>query len=128
MVHGSDHLGPVLRGGEVCRPVECAGDRRLRVPVLSDAAIASSVQVHQALSDATRLRLLALLDANGDACVCELVAALGVPQSTTSHHLLMLRSAGLVKSRKQGRWVLYSIDPASLELLDPFLRERRLSL
>ena len=127
MVHSLDRLGPVLRGAETCQPAECAGDRQLRVPVLSEAAIESSVKVHQALSDATRLRLLALLDANGESCVCELVAALGVPQSTTSHHLLTLRSAGLVKSRKQGRWVLYSVDPASFERLDPFPLERRLS-
>jgi DNA-binding transcriptional ArsR family regulator len=127
MVHGSDRLGPVLQGGEVCQPFECAGERRLRVPVLSDAAIASSVQVHQALSDATRLRLLALLDANGEACVCELLSALEMPQSTVSHHLRVLLSAGLVRLRKQGRWALYSVDPATLSRLDPFFSERALT-
>ncbi|MXZ68885.1 MAG: helix-turn-helix transcriptional regulator [Acidimicrobiia bacterium] len=60
------------------------------------------------LSDPTRLRLLSLIGAKGEACAaCEMVEPLGVSQPTVSHHLKILRQAGLVVSEKRGRWVYY---------------------
>jgi ArsR family transcriptional regulator len=60
------------------------------------------------LADPTRLRLLSLIAAAGDACAaCDLVEPLGVSQPTVSHHLKVLREAGLVESEKRGRWVYY---------------------
>lgn len=60
------------------------------------------------LSDPTRLRLLSLIGAKGEACAaCEMVEPLGVSQPTVSHHLKVLRRAGLVVSEKRGRWVYY---------------------
>jgi ArsR family transcriptional regulator len=70
------------------------------------------------LSDPTRLRLLSLIAASGDACAaCDLVEPLGVSQPTVSHHLKVLREAGLVDSHKDGRWVYYSPVPERLEVL-----------
>ena len=60
------------------------------------------------LADPTRLRLLSLISAEGEACAaCDLVEPLGVSQPTVSHHLKVLREAGLVESEKKGRWVYY---------------------
>jgi ArsR family transcriptional regulator len=59
------------------------------------------------LSDKTRLRLLVLLERR-EVCVCDLMAALNLPQPAVSRHLSYLKGAGLVSDRKQGRWRYYS--------------------
>ncbi len=56
----------------------------------------------------TRQRMLGLLSIR-EMCVCELMTALNMTQPTTSHHLSILEDAGLVESRKEGRWVFYGI-------------------
>lgn len=76
----------------------------------------------QALSDAKRLRILELLAA-GEQCVCDLTEALGVGQSLLSFHLKSLKEAGLVESRRDGRWVHYSLDRDGLEGLRDRLEE-----
>lgn len=65
-------------------------------------------QVMKAVSDPTRIRILKLLGA-GELCVCQIVAVLAIPQSTTSQQLGILNRAGLLNSRKEGRWVFYSL-------------------
>jgi DNA-binding transcriptional ArsR family regulator len=67
----------------------------------------------RALGDETRLRLLELLTA-GEQPVTDLMAATGLGQSLVSHHLRTLRQAGLVITRREGRWVIYGINPAAL--------------
>jgi ArsR family transcriptional regulator len=67
----------------------------------------------QALSDETRLRILKLL-AQRELCVCELEALLGMTQSRVSTNLAVLRNAGLVRDRRDGRWVFYSLDRDAL--------------
>jgi len=62
----------------------------------------------KALADETRLRILKLLGVR-EMCVCEVMVALGLTQPTASHHLGILENAGLVKDRKEGKWVFYSI-------------------
>lgn len=70
------------------------------------------------LADPTRLRLLSLIAAAGEACAaCDLVEPLGVSQPTVSHHLKVLREAGLVESRRDGRWVYYRPVPERLSIL-----------
>ncbi|MGQ9680079.1 MAG: ArsR/SmtB family transcription factor [Candidatus Bathyarchaeia archaeon] len=71
------------------------------------------------LADMNRLRILKLLEVR-EMCVCELMVALDLTQSTTSHHLGILENTGLVNSRKEGRWVFYSI--ADSELLEKINR------
>jgi ArsR family transcriptional regulator len=61
-----------------------------------------------ALADETRLRILRLL-AIREMCVCEIMIALNLTQPTASHHLNLLENASLVKDRKEGKWVFYSI-------------------
>lgn len=65
-------------------------------------------RVFKALADPTRLRILMLLRIR-EMCVCEVMIALGLTQPTASHHLGILENAGLVKSRKEGKWVFYKI-------------------
>ena len=72
-----------------------------------------------ALSDGTRLRILAMLR-EGERCVCELQDDLDVAQSRLSFHLKVLREAGLVSDRREGRWSYYAIVPAALAELHDF--------
>lgn len=65
-------------------------------------------QLFKALSDNTRLRILGLL-LEGELCVCDLVAILGLPQSTVSRHLAYLRNSGLVSDNRQGVWMHYRL-------------------
>lgn len=63
----------------------------------------------KALSDEIRLRIINLLSFCDEVCVCEMVDALSLPQSTISRHLTVLKNAGIVEDRKQGLWVLYKL-------------------
>jgi ArsR family transcriptional regulator, arsenate/arsenite/antimonite-responsive transcriptional repressor len=94
----------------------------------------------QAMGDATRLRLLNLM-AGGEVCVCFFVEVLGQGQPKISRHLAYLRRAGLVKSRREGKWMHYGlvgplpaeldrIFQATLETLgaDPAMRRDRAAL
>lgn len=67
----------------------------------------------KALGDETRLRIIKLLSIR-EMCVCEIMVALGMTQPTTSHHLNILENAGLVTSRKEGRWVFYGLEDPDL--------------
>jgi len=73
----------------------------------SEEAIKRS-KFFKALADKTRLRILKLLEIR-EMCVCEIMIALGLTQPTTSHHLGILENVGLIKSRKEGKWVYYRI-------------------
>jgi ArsR family transcriptional regulator len=61
------------------------------------------------LADRTRRRVLALLVARGELCVCDLTAALEAPQPTVSRHLAELRAAEVIATRREGRWVHYRL-------------------
>lgn len=63
------------------------------------------------LSDPTRLRILALLDARDELCVCDLTQALKLSQPMISRHLAQLRAAGLVADRRDGVWIHYRLHP-----------------
>lgn len=80
--------------------------------------------VYGALADATRLRILALL-AGGEVCVCHIHGSLGVPQPTASRHLAYLRRVGLVRARRDGIWMHYSLarpdDPVAAAVVDTAL-------
>ena len=67
------------------------------------------VQIFKALSDETRLRILCLLSQH-ELCVCELVDILGMAQSRISHQLQILKSARLVNDRREGKWIVYSLN------------------
>ena len=76
--------------------------------------------VFKAFCDENRLAILQMLR-NGEKCACKLHDALCIGQSTLSHHMRILCDAGIVRTRKSGKWSYYSIDPegrqAALQLL-----------
>lgn len=69
----------------------------------------ATVAIFKALADETRLRIVALLLAEQELCVCDIIDSLKLPQSTVSRHLAYLRKSGLVKDRRCGNWMYYSI-------------------
>lgn len=80
---------------------------------LKKEEVAQDVKTFKAIAHADRLLMLKLLK-EGEMCVCELMTAIGRPQSTTSHHLNILRRAGLVNERKVGQWSYYRISDGSV--------------
>jgi len=75
-------------------------------------------KVFKALGDPKRLSILMLLN-HQEMCVCEVMAALDMTQPTASHHLSILEEAGLLRDRREGRWIFYSLsDPSVISLLE----------
>lgn len=75
----------------------------------------------KALADPTRLKIIYLLK-HGELCVCEIFTAMDKPQPTVSHHLNILKKAGIIKFHKEGVWVHYSLsNPEIIRILDRLL-------
>lgn len=87
----------------------------------------TATQIFKALSDETRLRILGLL-LEGELCVCELVAVLGLPQSTVSRHLANLRNARLVIDSRHGIWMHYRLPDGDGSLQEHLLALLRTDL
>ncbi len=87
--------------------------------VVDDTAADDMAATFAALGDPVRLRIVSMLAAapEGTACGCDLEGPLGLSQPTVSHHLKILREAGLVEGDRQGRWVHYRVVPERLENL-----------
>ena len=66
------------------------------------------IAITKALADESRVRLLLSLE-NGELCVCQLIELLGLAPSTVSKHMSILKQAGLVDMRKEGRWAYYRV-------------------
>jgi len=71
----------------------------------------------KAFADPTRVRILAALR-GGELCVCELSDALGVTQSTLSTHLQVIRDAGMVQTRRDGKWIYYAVNTGAEQLVE----------
>lgn len=87
--------------------------RAVTGPQDKPAEVKDLVTVFKALSDETRLRILKLLQ-QGELCVCDIVAAFDSVQPKVSFHLGVLKAAGLVKDRREGKWMHYEIDDSDL--------------
>ena len=107
---------PVIDQTVCCSPM-------VREP-LGEAAAVDLARMFKALSDPVRLRLLSLIASHegGEACVCDLTGPFDVSQPTISHHLKVLRDAGLVGSERRGTWVYYWVLPAALAKLSGLLQ------
>jgi ArsR family transcriptional regulator, arsenate/arsenite/antimonite-responsive transcriptional repressor len=81
----------------------------------------------KAFADTARIRIVAALQ-SGELCVCELVDALEMSQSTLSSHLQMLRQAGIVTTRKDGKWSYYALAPAHNSLIEALFQHYAHSL
>ena len=73
-----------------------------------------TARVFKAFCDENRLQILEMLR-SGEKCACMLLDELQISQSTLSHHMKILCDSGIVRGRKEGKWVHYSIDPAGAE-------------
>ena len=78
-------------------------------------------QTLKALSDPIRLRIILLLQAEGELCVCDLMAVLGLPQSTVSRHLAYLKRSCWVDTRRQGLWMYYTLSRESCDICKELL-------
>jgi ArsR family transcriptional regulator, arsenate/arsenite/antimonite-responsive transcriptional repressor len=103
-----------------------AGDRCCEPVVYPDVERAQAQRmaaIAKALADPVRLTLIDVLRKHaGKVCVCELVPLFDLSQPTVSHHLKVLRDAGLVESEKQGLWAYYYVMPGALDELAGWLR------
>lgn len=101
--------------GECCSPL-------IREPLSSDWA-GDLARMFKALGDPVRLRLLSLVasHAGGEACVCDISDSFDLSQPTISHHLKVLREAGLLDCERRGTWVYYWVVPAALQQLSSVL-------
>ena len=90
---------------------------------LGETDAADLAKVFKALADPVRLRLFSLIASfdGGQACVCDLTGEFDVSQPTISHHLKVLRDAGLVDSERRGTWVYYWVLPGALARLSGLL-------
>jgi DNA-binding transcriptional ArsR family regulator len=117
MATGTDRLERLLDAEECCEDPDARLDA---LGDLRDAAtdgIDRDVQACAALADATRYRLVAVLDRAGECCVCELTPLVDVSESAVSHALSTLADAGLVERRKEGRWHYYRATERASALL-----------
>lgn len=78
-------------------------------------------QTLKALSDPIRLRIILLLQAEGELCVCDLMAVLKLPQSTVSRHLAYLKRSCWVDIRREGVWMFYSLSRESCAICEELL-------
>ncbi len=76
-------------------------------------------RMFKSLADPVRLRLLSIVASHpgGEACVCDLSSAFDLTQPTISHHLRVLREAGLLECERRGTWVYYQVVPSALAQL-----------
>ena len=112
-----DRLLPLVDGqvGQCCSPL-------VREPLTPPQAV-ELARSFKALGDPVRMRLLSLIasHAGGEACVCDLTDVFDLTGPTISHHLKVLREAGLISGERRGTWVYYRIEPAALDRLSAVL-------
>ncbi|MBO2456370.1 ArsR/SmtB family transcription factor [Actinomadura violacea] len=111
-------LNPADTEGACCAPLVCEP--------LSETEAAELAPLFKAIADPVRLRLLSLIACHegGEACVCDLTAAFDLTAPTISHHLKVLKQAGLIDSERRGTWVYYWLNPGVLERLSAILGPR----
>jgi len=104
-----------IQAGVCCSPVAAE-------PLTTQSA-QSLAPVFKALGDPVRLRLLSLVASHvgGEACVCDISPSFDLSQPTISHHLKVLREAGLLEAERRGTWVYYRVIPAALQQLSAVL-------
>ena len=109
---------PVLDLADCCAPIR-------RESIDAEGAV-TLAEAFKALADPVRLQLLNLIATSdtGEACACDLVEPVGKSQPTVSHHLKVLREAGLITGEKRGTWVWYSVVPSRLDELQRVLGRR----
>ncbi len=89
---------------------------------LSDPRVEELADMLRIVSDANRLRIICIL-AKGEKCVCEVEEEMAISQPLTSHHLGVLKNAGLLNVHKEGTWSYYSVNREKLKRLNQVFQE-----
>jgi ArsR family transcriptional regulator, lead/cadmium/zinc/bismuth-responsive transcriptional repressor len=102
---------PATPGADACDVFHIDPSRvaRLRQALIASSSVEALAETFKALGDPTRVRVLDALS-HGELCVCDLAQLVGLSQSATSHQLRLLRALRLVRSRRAGRMVFYTLD------------------
>ena len=104
-----------ITGGEKPSGDQIKRLKEIMAKIPDDETLQDKSEQFKAISDPTRLKILYLLGC-GELCACEINAVLEKPQSTISHHLNILKTAGFIKGRKDGIWIHYKL--ANSEIID----------
>ena len=97
--------------------------RQLVHEITDENAVKTQSRLFKALADKTRLKILMLLDIR-EMCVCEIMVALNLTQPTASHHLGILETVGLVKDRREGKWIFYGLKNKRItKLIKEFMKK-----
>ena len=97
----------------VLQPICCGPE----VEALDHEAAVDLAERFKALADPTRVAIINSLSAADEVCVCNLTATFDLSQPTISHHLKILREAGLVESTRRGTWAYYRLVPEAIDAL-----------
>jgi ArsR family transcriptional regulator len=97
----------------VLQPICCASD----APPIEREAAEDLAATFKALADPTRVGIVSRLSTSAPVCVCDLTAAFDLSQPTISHHLRILREAGLVETERRGTWAYYRLVPEAIDVL-----------
>lgn len=85
--------------------------------LIREEEVGELTDLFRMLGDPTRVQILYALVEAGELCVCDIAAVIEVPESSVSHALRLLRTAGILRNRRAGRMVYYSLDDAHVRLL-----------
>jgi DNA-binding transcriptional ArsR family regulator len=94
-----------------------------RSRLIGDEEAAALAANFKLLGDPNRLRILHALLEGGELCVCDLAATVGVSETSVSHSMRLLRAAGIVRNRRDGRMIYYRLDDAHVRMLLDLSRE-----
>jgi ArsR family transcriptional regulator len=97
----------------VLQPLCCGPD----IPPMEGEAARDLADLFKALADPTRVAIVNRLASGEPCCVCDLTDAFELSQPTVSHHLRILRDAGLVEAERRGTWAYYRLAPDAIERL-----------
>jgi ArsR family transcriptional regulator len=107
------HSRSSMKTLEVIPAICCASD----APPMDRDDAEGVATIFKALADPTRVAIVNRLSSAGSVCVCDLTAAFELAQPTVSHHLRVLREAGLVESERRGTWAYYRLVPEAIGAL-----------
>ncbi|HET7369044.1 MAG TPA: metalloregulator ArsR/SmtB family transcription factor [Gaiella sp.] len=102
-----------MKSLSVLQPLCCGPD----VPPMETEAARDLAGLFKALADPTRVAIVNRLASGESCCVCDLTGAFELSQPTVSHHLRILRDAGLVEAERRGTWAYYRLVPDAIERL-----------
>ena len=91
--------------------------------LVDDSEVHDMAKMFKALSDPTRMKMAAYLDKGEELCVCDVAILTGQSIATTSHHLRLMKSLGIAKSRKEGKNVFYSLTDHHIRTLIQMTQE-----